>query len=113
MLRVYVKPTAIWITPYKKYSVPALEKGLSVWDPMANRYVNYLYSFEKDDPKDEYGVLKIPKGYGLDVVENILQQNGVVYNVIDDTSNYPIPKKINLELLKQPKSKVQEDAIEY
>ena len=113
MLRVYVKPTAIWITPYKKYSVPALEKGLSVWDPMANRYVNYLYSFEKDDPKDEYGVLKIPKGYGLDVVENILQQNGVVYNVIDDTSNYPIPKKINLELLKQPKSKVQEDAIQY
>ncbi len=112
MLRMYVKPTAIWLAPYKKGMLYPLEKMLSVWDTAINRYVTFLYSFDVEEG-EEYGVLKIPKGVGVEVVEDVLQQNGVQYTLIDDTSKTPIPKKIDLSMMRQPRSKVQEDSIEF
>lgn len=109
---MYIKPTAIWLAPYKKGMLPALEKTLSVWDTVINHYVTFLYSIDKD-PGEEYGVLKMPRGLGVDVVESILQQNGMEYKVIDDMSKIPIPRKMNLNIMKPPRTKVQEDSIRF
>lgn len=113
MLRVLVLPSAIYITPYTKFAVPAIEKSLSVYDVVAKYYTSKLYSFEIEDPVKKTGVLKIPRGYGLDTVEAAIQQMGLQYTVVDYTSRYAEPRRINLIMKKEPRNEVQRNSLAF
>ena len=103
MLKVYLKPTAIWLAPYKRGMIPALEKTLSVFDPLAGHYKSFLYQFEKDDSMEKgFGVLKVPRGIGIEVVEEMIEQMCLEYKLIDDTNKTPYPRQTHLQMFVEP-----------
>ena len=114
MLKVYLKPTAIWLAPYKRGVVPALEKTLSVFDPLAGHYKSFLYQFEKDDSMEKgFGVLKVPRGIGIEVVEEMIEQMCLEYKLIDDTNKTPYPRQTHLQMFVEPRNKIQEDGLNF
>ena len=90
MIKVLVRPSVIILTPYRLHQVYALEKMLAVWDMQTSRYTSFLYEFEAEDEKKDskLGLLKIPRGLGLDTVKSALDVVGEEYTVIDQTGQY-------------------------
>ena len=114
MLKVYLKPTAIWLAPYKRGMIPALEKTLSVFDPLVGHYKSFLYQFEKDDSMEKgFGVLKVPRGIGIEVVEEMIEQMCLEYKLIDDTNKTPYPRQTHLQMFVRPRNKIQEDGLDF
>ena len=124
MVRVYLKPTSIWLYPYEKRSVYSIEKALAIFDFIAKKYISFLYDFEKEseryervgpddfgnysNKKIETGLLKIPRGIGIEYVEDKLKEANIKYTVIDQTTLYPMPKSVSVEMLYKPKDEHQE-----
>lgn len=112
MLRVYLKPSAIYITPYSLGLCPTLEKSLSVWDMLEHRYTSVLYDYLAETGCN-VGVIKIPRGITIDVVKSHLDQSGIQYNIIDDTDVYSKPKKANINTILDPKDDIETRAIDF
>ena len=112
MLRIYVKPSAIWITPYSKGLCSQLEKTLSIFDIHLHRYTSFLYEFDAE-PASNVGVLKVPRGLGVETVEEMLKLENIDYKIIDDTTVYARPRKISFNMRKPPKDKVQVEALSF
>ena len=113
MIKVLVRPSVIILTPYRLHQVYALEKTLAVWDMQSNRYTSFLYEFEAEDEKKDpkLGLLKIPKGLGLETVKAMLEVIGEEYTVIDQTNRYKNFSKIsNMEMKFPPKNEIQEES---
>lgn len=115
MLKVIVRPSAIILTPYRQRQCYAIEKMLAVWDMNVNRYTSFLYEFEAEDPKKDphLGVLRIPRGLGLDTVKSALDCQSEEYTVIDQTNDYKQYRNIKMEMVLPPKNQIQEDSIKF
>lgn len=114
-IKVLVRPSAIILTPYRKKQCYAIEKMLAVWDMNQNRYTSFLYEFEAEDEKIDpnYGVLRIPKGLGIDTVKSALEGAGIDFVVIDQTEDYKQYRKINIEMKLPPRNQIQEDSVKF
>ena len=114
-IKVLVRPSAIILTPYRKKRCYAIEKMLAVWDMNQNRYTSFLYEFEAEDEKIDpnYGVLRIPKGLGVDTVKSALEGAGIDFVVIDQTEDYKQFRKINIEMKLPPRNQIQEDSVKF
>lgn len=114
-MKVLVRPSAIILTPYRKKQCYAIEKMLAVWDMNQNRYTSFLYEFEAEDEKIDpnYGVLRIPKGLGVDTVKSALDGAGIDFVVIDQTEDYKQFRKINIEMKLPPRNQIQEDSVKF
>ena len=115
MLKVIVRPSVIILTPYKKHQVYAIEKMLAVWDMNVKRYTQFLYEFEAEDEKKNpnLGILRIPRGLGLDTVKASLDCLGEEYKIIDQTEDYKQYRDINMEMVLPPKNQIQEDTAKF
>ena len=116
MIKVLVRPSVIILTPYRLHQVYALEKMLAVWDPQANRYTSFLYEFEAEDEKKDpkLGLLKLPRGLGLETVKAALEVICEEYTVIDQTSRYKNYSKISkMDMVFPPKDEVQEESCKF
>lgn len=116
MIKVLVRPSVIILTPYRLHQVYALEKMLAVWDMQTSRYTSFLYEFEAEDEKKDskLGLLKIPRGLGLDTVKSALDVVGEEYTVIDQTGQYKNYSKIsNMEMCFPPKNEIQENSGQF
>ena len=116
MIKVLVRPSVIILTPYRLHQVYALEKMLAVWDPQANRYTSFLYEFEAEDEKKDpkLGLLKLPRGLGLETVKAALEVICEEYTVIDQTSRYKNYSKISkMDMIFPPKDEVQEESCKF
>lgn len=114
-IKVLVRPSAIILTPYRKRQCYAIEKMLAVWDMNQNRYTSFLYEFEAEDEKVDpnYGVLRIPKGLGVDTIKYALEGAGIDFVVIDQTEDYKQYRKINIEMKLPPRNQIQEDSVKF
>lgn len=114
-MKVLVRPSAIILTPYRKKQCYAIEKMLAVWDMNQNRYTSFLYEFEAEDEKIDpnYGVLRIPKGLGIDTVKSALEGASIDFVVIDQTEDYKQFRKINIEMKLPPRNQIQEDSVKF
>lgn len=114
-MKVLVRPSAIILTPYRKKQCYAIEKMLAVWDMNQNRYTSFLYEFEAEDEKIDpnYGVLRIPKGLGIDTVKSALEGASIDFVVIDQTEDYKQFRKINVEMKLPPRNQIQEDSVKF
>ena len=114
-IRVLVRPSAIILTPYRKRQCYAIEKMLAVWDMNLNRYTQFLYEFEAEDEKIDpnYGVLRIPRGLGIDNVTSALEGAGLEFVVVDQTSSYKQYRNINIELKIPPRDQIQEGSVKF
>lgn len=115
MIKVLVRPSVIILTPYRLRQVYAIEKMLAVWDQNLNRYTSFLYEFEPEDEKADpkLGILKIPKGLGLDTVLSAIDVTGEQYTVINQEDAYKNYRKIKLEMKIPPKNEIQEESIKF
>lgn len=115
MIKVLVRPSVIILTPYRLRQVYAIEKMLAVWDQNLNRYTSFLYEFEPEDKtKDpKLGILKIPKGIGVETVVSAIDSIGEPYTIVDQTDAYKNYRKIKLEMKIPPRNKIQEDSIKF
>jgi superfamily II DNA or RNA helicase len=117
MLRVHIKPTSIWLYPYTLHLCYKLEKILGIFDIYLKKYTAFLYEFDREENKN-IGVLKIPKGLGLDTVKSCLdsQDEGekpIEYTIVDDSMVYASPRKIQFQMKKPPRNEEQLKSIEY
>ena len=114
-LKVYARPSAIVINHYRKRQCYALEKMLAVWDMAQNRYTQFLYEFEAEDDKIDpnYGILKVPRGLGVDTVLSALDGAGLEYDFVDQTNDYKYYRGINIEMQLPPKNQIQEDSVKF
>jgi len=114
-LKVIVRPSAIILTPYRKRQCYAIEKMLAVWDMNLNRYTQFLYEFEAEDEKIDpnYGVLRIPRGLGLETVLTSLEGAGLEYTVIDQLNDYKQYRTIKTEMKLPPRNQIQEDSVKF
>jgi superfamily II DNA or RNA helicase len=123
MVKVYIKPSSIWIYPYKLHQCYKLEKTLAIYDIYKKHYTAFLYEFDKED--DTYGILKVPRGIGIDMVKQCLNSQDLSegnssyfhdpleYEIIDDTMVYAFPRKIHFEMRVPPKNEEQIRSIEF
>lgn len=114
-MRVLVRPSAIVITPYRKRQCYALEKMLAVWDMNLNRYTQFLYEFEAEDEKIDpnYGVLRVPRGLGIDTVASALEGAGCDFKIIEQLDAYKQYRNINIEMKLPPRNQIQEDSVKF
>lgn len=88
VMKVYIKPTSIWLYPYKKFSLYSLEKMLSVWDYVSKKYVQFLYEYIPEEDGADYGVLKVPIGIGVNKVRELLDSAAIPYKIINESLNF-------------------------
>ena len=112
MLKVYVKPSCILLYPYKRGQIPFIEKFLGVWDVITHRYDHFMYCFDKEND-GPYGALKIPKGVGVEIIEQMINDSGEQYTIIDRNNEYPDPKIINVPMKVNPRDDIQYKASEF
>lgn len=112
MLKVYNRPSCITLYPYTRGQVPYIEKSLGVFDNVTHKYSHFMYCFDKEE-KENYGALKIPRGYGIDNVETALKDAGVPYQVIDRTYDFVSSDDIDIEMKLDPKNDIQYNAIAF
>lgn len=112
MLKVYVKPSCILLYPYKRGQIPFIEKFLGVWDVITHRYDHFMYCFDKEDD-GPYGALKIPKGIGVEIIEQMINDSGEQYTIIDRNNEYPDSKIINVPMKVNPRDDIQYKASEF
>jgi hypothetical protein len=110
---VYIKPTSIWLYPYRLHESYKLEKTLGIYDIYSKRYTAFLYEFDEDKEGSRTGVFKAPRGLGIDVVKNCLDSDNIQYTVIDDTVVYAPPKRIHFNMRKDPRSDEQVRSIAF
>jgi superfamily II DNA or RNA helicase len=72
-----------------------------------------LYEFDPEEEGGNIGVLKVPRGLGIDVVKNSLDYDNIKYTVIDDTVVYAAPRKIQFSMKKEPKNDEQIRSIKF
>jgi superfamily II DNA or RNA helicase len=117
MLRVHVKPTSIWLYPYTQYLCYKLEKTLGIYDIYLKKYTAFLYELDKEDGKN-YGVLKVPRGLGIETVKQCLDSLDegnapIEYTVIDDSAVYATPRKMIFNMKVHPRNEEQERSIDF
>ena len=112
MLKMYVKPSCILLYPYTKGDLPFIEKTLGVWDNVTHHYSHFMYCFDKEDGQ-KYGALKIPKGIGVDTVEQAIKDAGIPYTVIDRENDYPEPRIINVPMVLDPRNDIQYKSVAF
>lgn len=112
MLKVYVKPSCILLYPYKRGQIPFIEKSLGVWDVITHKYDHFMFCFDKEDDSP-YGALKIPKGVGPEIIEQMINDSGEPYTIIDRNNEYPDTKVIDVPMKVGPKNDIQRKAIEF
>lgn len=112
MMKIYVKCSSIWIYPYYKGQVPYLEKMLSVWDTVLHHYTQKMYCFDKEE-NEKYGVLKLPKGIGIETVENAINDLGIEHTVINREDSFPEIKTINVPMKKDPLNDIQYESVAF
>jgi superfamily II DNA or RNA helicase len=117
MIRVHIKPTSIWLYPYTRYLCYKLEKLLGIYDIYIKEYTAFLYEFDKEE-NERYGVFKVPRGLGLEIVKECLDSQDeeakpIEYTVIDDSMVYANPRKIQFEMRKPPRNDEQIKSIEW
>jgi superfamily II DNA or RNA helicase len=77
--------------------------------------MSFLYEYDEDEG-NKNGILKVPRGLGIDVIKNCLEteENKIIdYTVIDDTMVYATPRKINFEMRKPPRNEEQMQSINF
>jgi superfamily II DNA or RNA helicase len=121
---VYLKPSSIWIYPYRLHQCYKLEKTLAIYDIYKRQYTAFLYEFDKEEGKD-FGVLKVPRGLGIDTVKQCLDSQDfsedsssrftspIEYEIIDDTMVYAVPRKTHFEMRVTPRNEEQIRSIEF
>jgi superfamily II DNA or RNA helicase len=77
------------------------------------KYIAYLYEFDKEKEEGNIGVLKVPRGLGIDVVRRCLDEDNIQYSIIDDTMVYATPKKIQFQMRKNPRNDEQIRSINF
>lgn len=112
MMKIYLKCSSIWIYPYYKGQVPYLEKLLSVWDTVLHHYTQRMYCFDKEN-NEKYGVLKLPKGIGIETVENAVNDLGIEYTIINREDDFPDIKTINVPMKRDPLDDIQYESISF
>jgi superfamily II DNA or RNA helicase len=113
MLRVHIKPTSIWLYPYALHRCYKLEKTLGVYDIYKNRYTAFLYEFDEEDKATHTGVLKVPRGFGIQEIKECLDFENITYTVIDNTAIFASPRKTAFSMIKPPRNKEQEESIDF
>ena len=112
MLKVKVRRSAILIYPYTMGMLDNLEKALSVWDNIIHKYTTHLYDFVEEE-NSKYGVLKIPKGFGVDMICDMLTMKGVAYELIDESDWWPEVRKVEIPVTKTPRNQIQENSTDF
>ena len=112
MLKVKVRRSAILIYPYTMGMLDNLEKALSVWDNIIHKYTTHLYDFVEEE-NSKSGVLKIPKGFGVDMICDMLTMKGVAYELIDESDLWPEVRKVEIPMTKTPRNQIQENSTDF
>ena len=60
-----------------------------------------------------FGVLKVPRGIGIEVVEEMIEQMCLECKLIDDTNKTPYPRQTHLQMFVEPRNKIQEDGLAF
>ncbi len=116
MVNLIERPSAIILNHYKENSVYSLHKFLSVWDNITFRYTQHLFEYEKeddDDPNCKVGVLRIPRGVGMDVVETKLQEAGIEYKKDNQVEAYRHYRDISFNMVLPPKNEIHESSVKF
>jgi superfamily II DNA or RNA helicase len=100
-----------------------LEKILSIYDIYKKQYTSILYEFDKENNNEKIGVLKVPRGMGIEAVKECLNSYDdpqlfanappIEYEIIDDTMVYASPRRIQFEMRKPPRNDEQVKTIEF
>ena len=112
MLNVKIQRSAIMLYPYKRGLVESLEKALSVYDPLMHRYTSFLYDYAKEEGEPE-GVLRIPKGIGVDTIKDMLTMNGIPFQIIDESNRWPEIRKVEIPMTKKPRNDIQTNGTRF
>jgi superfamily II DNA or RNA helicase len=118
MIEIRERRSSIWITPYTRYSISTIEKTLSVYDFQTRKYTQFLYEFDPlEEDRPSVGVLKLPRGIGVDFVNRCFEDAGTLnYKIVDQQSIYPDPRKVEIEMRSafvNPRDEFQEKAISF
>jgi len=91
---VEIRRTSIYVYPYLLGDSRELEKSLSLWDVVENKYTMKLYYYES-----ETKTLKIPRGYGHEQVIHKLKSSLIeIDDVIDRSELYAEPRLISFKI---------------
>jgi superfamily II DNA or RNA helicase len=112
MLKVYIKPTSIWLYPYTLHQCYKLEKTLGIYDIYLKRYTSFLYEFDKEE-NSYNGIFKVPRGLGIEAVKSCLDGEGLSYTIVDDSAVYASPRKIQFSMRKDPRNEEQVKSISF
>jgi superfamily II DNA or RNA helicase len=115
MLRVHIKPSSIWLYPYRLHICYKLEKTLSIYDIYKHKYISFLYEYDEED-RGQKGILKIPRGLGIEPIKKCIENEDdriIDYTVIDDTTVYAFPRKISFEMKQPPRNEEQIQSINF
>lgn len=121
-LTVEIRRTGIWLYPYEisTYSrklkkvfgtCPDLDRTVSIYNFKTHRYYIPLDIYD-----DKLKIMKIPRGYGIDKIESILDKNRLRYQIKDNSSVYIRPRRdlrIKMSEKYKPRDKWQEQSISF
>ena len=115
MLMLIERPSAIILNHYKKDSAYTLQKMLGVWDNACHRYTQYLYEFDPEEEGGKEGVLRVPRGMGIERVKQVLNELGLPYNYQNQTESFKRFRDISgrIDIKFPPKDEIQEDSIKF
>ena len=122
ILNVEIRRSSIWLYPYEisKYhpklrivtgTCPKLDKSLSVYNYMTHKYVMIIDVYDKSSK-----TLKVPRGYGINNLLQILRYEKIDFRITDNSHKYiEIRGSIDIRMNKDivPLNKWQEQAIRF
>jgi hypothetical protein len=117
MFTITEKCSSVWIEPYVLHTASNIEKALSVYDFPTHKYTQFLYEFEPYENSISTGVLKIPRGIGMDFIKECFDNSNLRnYKVVDNKNCYPEPRPVEIKLRKEysiPRDEYQINAIKF
>ena len=125
MISITIKRSSYWVEPFYNYdkakilniepTSKKLESTFTDWEERPNRpgikfpVFNFKYLYDEDK-----NIFKVPIGFGLETLINILKKDGNEVEVVNEDNYYPV-RKVDIKVKDgvKPRNDIQADAIRF